>query len=243
MFLNTCYHYNPFTMTDQLCIHIAYADDHELVRTTILSYIQNLGNICTDIEADNGLDLIKQLEAAADLPDVIMLDINMPVMDGYEALQKIREKWPHQKVLVLTALENDWHLIRMISMGINGYASKSCSPLIIKQALMSIHEYDYYYANTEEERFYTKIRSGEIKLPHITDKEREYLKFCPTELSYAQIAGKMNTTVKAIEGYMARLCEKLNVKGRLGLAMFSVQFGFAKMNLQELGKSAIKSKR
>lgn len=230
-------------MINNTCIHVAYADDHVLVRRSILSYLQNLGGISIDIEADNGLDLLKQLDNVNSLPDVIMLDVNMPQMDGFETLCKLREKWPKIKVLVLTAFETDWHLIKMITIGINGYLVKNCAPYTIKQALESINEYGFYYRGAEEERLYNKIRSGEVKLPHITDKEMEYLRFCPTELNYVQIATRMNTTVKAIEGYMARLCDKLHLKGRLGLAMFAIHFGYAKMDTKELSRTIIKLRR
>ncbi|MBS1689954.1 MAG: response regulator transcription factor [Bacteroidetes bacterium] len=225
------------------CIHVAYADDHALVRTSILSYIQNLGGICADIEANNGLELIKQLEYAAKLPDVVMLDINMPGMDGFETLQYLKQKWPHIKSLILTAFEAEWHLIKMINIGANGYLLKNCNPRAIKQALETIHEFGFYYADAAEEHFYNKVQDGKIKLPHISEKEMEYLKYCPTDMSYSQIAVQMNTTVKAIEGCMARLCEKLHIKGRIGLAMFAIQFGYSKIDTKAISKIAIGLKK
>jgi len=225
------------------CIHVAYADDHTLVRTSVISYIQNLGGIYADIEATNGLDLIKQLEHASKLPDIVMLDINMPGMDGFETLQYLKRKWPDIKSLILTAFEAEWHLIKMINIGINGYLLKNCHPRTIKLALETIQEFGVYYADAAEEHFYNKVQDGKIKLPHITDKEMEYLKYCPTDLSYSQIAAQMNTTVKAIEGYMTRLCEKLHIRGRIGLAMFAIQFGYSKVDTKAISKMVIGLKK
>ena len=224
-------------------INVAYADNHTAVRKGIVTFIEKFGGITVDIEADHGKDLIKQLEKASKQPDIVMLDIHMPYMDGFETVTALKEKWTDIKILVLTAYETEVYLIQMINMGVNGYLLKSCHPQTIKIALESIHDYSFYYTDATEEHFFKKVQRGEIKIPHFTDRELEYLKFCPTDLNYNQIAVKMGTTVKAIDGYTARLCEKLHVKGRIGLAMCAIHFGFVKVDMKHQNKFILNHKK
>lgn len=230
-------------MKDFENINVAYADDHTAVRKGIVTFIEKFGGINVVIEADNGKDLINNIEKASRFPDVIILDINMPVMDGIETVAVLKKKWPDIKILVLTAFETEIFLIQMINMGVNGYLIKSCNPHIINSAIESIHEYGCYYTDSTEENFFRRVKQGEIKLPHFTDNELEYLKYCPTDLNYGQIADKMSTTVKAIDGYAARLCEKLHVKGRIGLAMCAIHFGFVKVDTKKFDQFILNYKK
>jgi len=109
-------------------VRIAYADDDELVREGVISLLTGLGGISVAILAIHGRDLIEQLERAAVLPEVIMLDISMEEMDGFETIMVIKDQWPEVKVLVLTGHDNDILAIRMISLGANGYLLKAVVP-------------------------------------------------------------------------------------------------------------------
>lgn len=211
-------------------IHVAYAEDHLSMRLGVTSYLEQLGDIDIDIQAANGKELIELLDKAATLPDVCMLDISMPEMDGFETVQMIKRKWPEMKTLVLTAFENELYFMRMIKLGANGYLLKRCHPNEIKRALFSIYQYDFYYSDTHARRISNQIRNETVQLPHFSDREIEFMKYCPADLSYNEIATRMSTTVKAIDGYRNRLCEKLNVKGRIGLAVCAIQLGFVQLD-------------
>jgi len=213
-------------------IHIAYVDDHVAVRKGIISFLNNLGGIKVDIEANNGKELISQLELAIKLPDIIIIDINMPVMDGFETMKVVKERWQHMKALILTAFETELYIIQMIKLGCNGYLLKECHPDDIKQALKNIYSYGYYYSDSASHELFLKVRKGEIKLPHFTEGENEFLHYCCSNLGYSQIAEKMNVTLKVIEGYRDRLCGKLHVNNRISLAMYAVQFGFVQTNIR-----------
>ena len=224
-------------------IQVAYADDHIAVRKGVVAFIEKIGCITVVIEADHGEDLLKQLKFADRFPDVVILDIHMPHLDGFQTVPLLKEKWPNIKILILTAFETELYLIQMINMGINGYLLKSCHPKEINDAVTNIYKFGSHYSDATEERFFAQVQSGDIKLPHFTDNEMQFLTYCPTDLTYNQIAGKMNTTVKALEGYMSRLCEKLHVRGRIGLAMCAVQFGFVKIDVKKKPKFIIESKK
>ncbi len=213
-------------------IHIAYADDHTAVRKGIISFLSGLGGIVVDIEANNGKELIKQLEKVKRLPDVCLLDINMPQMDGFETLVEIKKRWQSMKVLILTVHDAELYVIRMIRNGANGYLLKSCDPEEIKKALFTIDTKGVYFSDVISSRFFHAIQNKEIKLPNFTAKEIEVLKYCCTDMSYAQIGEKMGTTSRSVEGYRDSLFKKLKVNSRVSLALYAVRFGYVPLEIK-----------
>jgi two-component system, NarL family, invasion response regulator UvrY len=222
-------------MTDELVIRVAYADDHKVVRKGIISFINKLGGILVDIEADNGRDLIKQIGEAVEIPDICMLDINMPEMNGFDTIVELRKKWPDIKVLVLTAFDIEIYIIRMIMYGANGYLLKSCDPDEIKNAIFSIYNNGMYYSDVITRHFFNAVRDKEIKLPNLTGREIQVLNLCCGDLSYGQIAEKIGTTTRSVEGYRDSLFKKLNTNSRVSLAMFAVQFGLVPVEIYTSG--------
>src|SRR5690606_17313114 len=116
-------------------IHIAFADDHVAGRMGIADYLKKLGGISVDIQADNGKQLIAQLETAKILPSICILDVNMPRMNGLATLKAVKAKWPRMKFLVMSAFPSEHLVIPMIRHGAGGYLLKTCYPIEIKQAL------------------------------------------------------------------------------------------------------------
>lgn len=214
-------------------VHIAYADDHKAVRKGIISFLNGLGGIIVDIEANNGKELIRQMEKANQLPDVCIIDINMPQMDGFETLVEIKKRWRSMKVLILTVHDTELYIIiRMIRSGANGYLLKSCDPEEIKKALFTIHTKGVYFSDVISSQFFHAVQNREIKLPNFTAKEIEVLKYCCTDLSYVKIAEKMRTTSRSVEGYRDSLFKKLKVNSRVSLALYAVQFGYVPLEIK-----------
>jgi len=218
-------------MKEERIIHIAYADDHAIVRKGIITFIKEMGGIEVDIEAGNGRDLINQLEKAKTLPDICMIDINMPGLNGFDTLIEIKERWPQMRTLVLTIFDHELYIIRMIKHGANGYLLKSCDPEDIKRALTSIYLNGFYHSEMVNTQLLFAIKNKEVKLPHFTEKELQVLKYCCTDLSYAQIAQKMETTSRSVEGYRDSLFKKLKVNSRVSLALYAVQAGITPMEV------------
>ena len=212
-------------MIDDTMIRIAYADDHKVVRKGIISFINELGGIDVVIEADNGRILIEKIENASKIPDVCIVDINMPEMNGFDTTIALKKKWPDIKVLILTAFEVELYLIRMISYGANGYLLKNCDPDEIKKAIFAVHNDGMYYADHRTQHLVNRVNNGEIKLLKLTEGELQLLSYICSDLSYMQIAEKTGTTIKGVEGHRDNLFRKLDIKSRTGLAMFAMQFG------------------
>ena len=140
---------------------VALVDDHELLRSGLAAIINSLGEFEVVLEAGNGLEFIKKVKTITP-PDIVLLDITMPEMDGYETAAWIRKHLPTVRVLVLSMLSNDLAIIRMLRNGVKGYIIKDSKPHVFKEAMESIQRNEFYvnelvrdklinYVSTEEE--------------------------------------------------------------------------------------------
>ena len=206
-------------------ILVAFADDHLVVRESIISFIEMLGGIKVIIEADNGKTLIEQIEASEIKPDTCIIDILMPEMNGFETVKMLKEKWPKINILILSGFKDDLYALRMIRLGANGYLLKSCAPKEIKQALIAIRDYSMYFTDFFTPELITEKAEKRIKLPELSEMEMQVLLLSCTELSYAEIAQKLKTTTKKVEGYRDKLHKTLGVKTKVGLALFAIRSG------------------
>ena len=208
-------------------IRVAYAEDHQATRIGMQTILDSYEEISLDLLASNGREMIKLLEQADVLPDVCIIDINMPVMDGFQLQEEIRRRWPELRSLVYTMYNNEPFIVKMIAMGSNGYLLKSAEPDEIVEAIKSIHDHGFYYSNVIDRKKVIAVQNNKIRLPQFLPAEIELLRLANSDMSYAEIALKLNTTTKSIEGTRDRLFNKLNIKSRVGLAMYAVQHGYA----------------
>ncbi len=208
-------------------IRVAIADDHALLRESVSTRIEDDGDIEVIIQAANGRELLTAIEKNEIKPDVCLIDIMMPVLDGFQTVEYLKKQWPEIKILVLTGYLRETYVIQMILAGANGYLSKDSHPRTVKEAIRHVAEFDIYC----NEQFCLKdikaIRDGHMELPNLTEKEKQLLRYCIEDLTYREIADKMATSSKSVEGYRNKLFEKLGVKTRAGLTMYAVQYGYA----------------
>lgn len=209
-----------------IAVRVAYADDHKAVRKGIISFLQELGGVEIIIEASNGLELIEQLEHCHKLPDICIIDINMPKMNGFETVAAIRKKWQDQRILILSTYNEDIYILRCIRAGADGYLVKSCDPEEIKEALLSIQNIGYYYPKVYTEKPMDDIKKASgNRLSNFTEREITFLKYTCTDMNYAEIAQCMECTRKSVEGYRDNLFRKLKVNNRVSLAIFAIKTG------------------
>lgn len=207
-------------------IKIAIADDHEMVRKGIANFIDMFGGFDVVLTATNGNDLISQLKKADTLPDICILDINMPEMNGFETLDILRAAYPVIRVLVLTMYDNEQTIIKMFSYGARGYLLKNSGPDELKEALLTIHAGELYHPDIKASHFQFFLHGKpDPAFPRITDKEMLFLTYCCTELSYKEIAQKMGVALRTVQGYRDSLFSKLVLKTRTGLAMYAITAG------------------
>ncbi len=212
--------------------NVVLTDDHILLRNGLASLVKNLGyNVL--FEADNGKDLIKKI-TAANCPDLLLLDINMPEMDGYDTAQWIRQHHPSVKVLALSMYDNESSIIRMLKCGAKGYILKDCDPKELQSAIDSVLNKGFHYSDLISGKLIHAINSmGEDgsnmkNLVELNDREMEFLKQACSELTYKEIADKMFVSPRTIDSYRDGLFDKLNIKTRVGLVMYAVKNGIVR---------------
>ncbi len=210
-------------------VNVAIVEDHNIVRKGIIEIVQSFGDFNFVIESDNGKDFISKYQEVEDKPDICIVDIRMPEMDGFELVQYIKENLLDLKILVLTTYDEEYYLIKMIKLGVNGYLLKNCHPEELKAALMAIYENSYYYNNIFSKRLQEMVATKFIRLPNITDNERVFLEMCGEDLTYSQIAEKLNKSQRSIEGYRDSLFRKFDVNNRASLVLLAVKIGIIKV--------------
>lgn len=207
---------------------IALVDDHVLFRKGLSSLIKLFSGYRVVLEASNGKDFTRQLNPS-DLPDIVLLDISMPEMDGYETAAWLREHHPAIKVLALSTMDSEASIIRMIRQGAKGYVLKDADPEELKRALDEVLRFGYFFNDLVTHRVMKAltgiVNTNEIVIENLSDRETEFLKHACSELSYIQIADLMCVSPRTVEGYRNSLCEKLGLKTRTGLAIYAIKNG------------------
>ncbi len=212
---------------------IVLTDDHSLLRSGLASLVQSLGHTVL-FEADNGKDLLAKLDAKQ-LPDILLLDINMPEMDGYETAQWLKTNHPSIKVLALSMYDNETSIIRMLKCGARGYILKDSEPAELKAAIHALEDKGFYYSELVSGKLMHAINKmedegGDLKnLVPLNDRETEFLKYSCTELTYKEIADRMFVSPRTIDGYRDALFEKLHLKTRVGLVMYAIKNGIVNL--------------
>lgn len=207
-------------------INVALADDHAMLRKGVAGILSQFGNIEVIMEAGNGRELIDKLKAATVLPDVCILDINMPEMNGYETAAAIRRRWPHIRILALSMYDTELNIIKMLRNGANGYVLKDSDPEELKNAINAIYKDGFYHSDVVTGRMLHIMHDPEGKVNmELTDREIQFMKFCASELTYKEIADDMGLSPRTIDGYREALFKKLNITTRTGLAMYAIKAG------------------
>jgi two-component system invasion response regulator UvrY len=209
-------------------IKVAYADDHLVVRKGISILLEAQDNIKVIIEAGNGLEMLNELSSCEIFPDVCLIDINMPVMNGHALLKAIRKRWPGLPCIILSALLDEYHVRELVRAGARGYLLKTCSPKELSRAIREVIHNGYYYnAILEKGALSTvpKVPPG-MKSPVLNEREIEFMHLMCSDLKYSEIAVRMGTTFKTIDGLRARLCEKFNVHSRVCLVIAAIGLGY-----------------
>jgi two-component system invasion response regulator UvrY len=223
-------------MSDKKQTKLAIVDDHNLFRKGLIKLISlgdSEGKYAILFEAENGEDLKRKLDNQ-NLPDIVLMDIDMPEADGFEAVGWLRKYYPGVLVLVISMLQQDDAVLRMLRLGVKGYLSKDIEVEDMNMALEAISNKGLYYSDFVSE-IMTSAMQGDLVDPgmptgtEFSENERELMKYACTEMTYYEIASVMHVSPKTVDGYRDGLFKKLGVKSRVSLAMYAVRNGIVKL--------------
>ncbi|GEN75164.1 response regulator transcription factor [Chryseobacterium hagamense] len=207
---------------------IVIVDDHLLIAKALEGIIGNFKEFEVIYVAESGKDLIQKFESNSRIPDIILLDISMPIMDGFETVLWLKQNHPAIKVMALSMQGDDKSVIRMIKNGAKGYLLKNTHPRELENALTKLNEDGFFYPEWASKIILSNLNNEDPATGiRISEREKEFLKYTVTELSYKEIADKMCCSPRTVESYRDQLCDKLDLKTRVGLAVFAIKNGFA----------------
>jgi DNA-binding NarL/FixJ family response regulator len=208
--------------------NIVIVDDHAMFRKGLAALINFFPKYKVLFDVANGKELIEQLNPGQ-LPDIALLDIAMPEMDGYATAEWIRDNYPDIKILALSTMDSESSIIKMIKSGARGYILKDAEPSELKLAFEEVISRGYFYNDMVSRKvlnavhLLTEPKNPNSTFANLSPREIEFMRYACTEMTYKEIAEKMNLSARTVEGYRDSLCEKLDLKTRIGLAMYAVK--------------------
>lgn len=207
---------------------VALVDDHVLLRNGLANLVTELGDFHVLFEADNGRHF-QQLVSEHGAPDMVLLDINMPDMNGFETASWLQRLHPLTRILALSMYDNETSIIKMVRNGAKGYILKDTSPAEFRTAMDTVYKKGFYYSEMLTGKLINAVNKMGDDEPgngiKLSDREVDFLKLACTEFTYKEIAEKMFVSPRTIDGYRDDLFEKLGIKTRVGLAMYAVRNG------------------
>jgi DNA-binding NarL/FixJ family response regulator len=211
---------------------IAIVDDHTMFRKGLMSLINLFPRYHVLFETGNGEELMQKL-SSGQLPDILLLDIVMPGMDGYAIASWVRDNYPDIKVLALSTMDAETAIIRMIKNGAKGYVLKDADPAELKQAFDEVLSLGYYYNDLVSRKIIRSVgmladeKQDLAMLTRLSDREISFLRLACSEKTYTEIAKEMFVSERTVDGYRDSLFKKLNVTSRVGMVLYAIRNGIA----------------
>lgn len=210
---------------------VAIIDDHALFAVSLQRLINSFDNFNVSFISKNGKELQTVLKDSKNLPNIILLDINMPVMDGFETAEWLFDNYPDIKVLALSMEDDEQVILKMLRKGIKGYLLKDIQPEKLNFALEEVMDRGYYHSRKVSETLLHSLKPNDKPPIQWSLKENEliFLRLACSEMTYKEIADVMQLSPKTIDGYRQDLFEKLKVKNRVGLVLFALKNDLASL--------------
>lgn len=212
-------------------VKVALVDDHTLFRQGLAMLLSATPNVQIIFDAGNGSEMIEKINSGQ-LPEIILLDIDMPVMDGFEATAWIRTHHPQIKVLALSMFEDERSILGMLRNGAGGYLLKETRGVELLHAINTIVKDGYYLNNQVSGNLLRNIQNRDLQQLHekFSANERKFLELCCSELTYKEIANKMNLSPHTIDNYREALFQEFGIRSRTGLAIFAIKNKLVKLH-------------
>ncbi|KGO82658.1 response regulator transcription factor [Flavobacterium beibuense] len=202
-------------------IKIIIVDDHLLFSQSLSYLVGSFENFEVAGIYNNGKEFITAVKGGIKLPDIVLLDVNMPIMDGIETMKWIKQNHPDQKVIALSVNNDEDTVMRMITNGAKGYLLKDTDPKNFKEALEEVYSRGFYYSEMVSGYLINKLNNDNKIV--LKEREIEFIKLACTEKTYKEIADGMCLSPKTIDGYRENLFQKLEIKTRIGLVLYAIK--------------------
>jgi DNA-binding NarL/FixJ family response regulator len=201
------------------------ADDHTLFRKAMVNLLRTFKQVKEVKDAENGKELLTLMKY--EQPDVAIVDLQMPVMDGAETCENILEKYPDVKIIILTMHDSDKYVLHMMEMGVHAFLLKNTEPDELEKAIQSVIEKDFYHNEwvVSIMRKNVKAQRPNFGNDELTDREKQIVQLVCRELSSKQIADKLSVSERTIENHRATIMKKLGVRNTIGLVHYAYQMG------------------
>jgi len=203
-------------------MRLGIVDDHPVYRSVLSKALKNYDIV---VEANNGVDLLQKLAGNTELPEIMLIDVRMPIMDGPSTAARVRNDYPMISLVAISQEDNGKMILRMIKAGCCAYFLKDIDPENLEIAIEEIYNDKFYYGK-ENLVDHKKMLQAQRGIPIPTQQEQVFLKYAFSDMPYKQIASKMNLSERTIEGYCESLFEKFEVHSRTGLVKAATEWGF-----------------
>jgi len=201
-------------------IKVGLVDDHQLFLKSLSLMLETLRDFEVVVEALNGQELQAKLAVLKELPDVVLIDVNMPVMDGVATSLWLQEHYPSIKLIALSMNDKDHTIIKMFKAGCCAYLLKDVHPSVLEKALQQVYSHGYFNYDSAQFNAARLINKAEKDMHlKLNVKEQEFLQLACSELTYKQIAAQMHLSERTVDGYRESLFQKLGVQSRVGLCL------------------------
>jgi DNA-binding NarL/FixJ family response regulator len=209
-------------------INIGLVDDHQLFRKSLSLLLSSFKNTRVVLDATNGIDLQEKLATASVIPEVMLIDVSMPQMDGPQTAEWLHTTYPAIRKVALSMDDKEETVIKMLRAGCCSYLFKDIHPNELEHALDEVHRFGYYNPAISYQRLIDSVKEP-APSTHFTENELHFLKLSCSDLPYRDIASIMNLSERTIDGYRATMFTKLNVQSRTGMALEAIRKGFVKL--------------
>jgi DNA-binding NarL/FixJ family response regulator len=210
-------------------VKIGLVDDHQLFLKSLRLMLESMHGFEVVVEAANGHELKDRLAALPIPPDILLVDVEMPVMNGTETVAWIKANYPQIKCIALSMSDREQTIIRMIRAGCCSFLLKDIHPAELEHALNEVHTKNYYNSDLHQQNLTSLLMSGQQKTITISPKEKEFLQHAASDHSYRHIATLMNVSERTIDGYRESLFMKLKVQSRTGMVLEAIRTGLVKV--------------
>lgn len=211
-------------------IKVGLVDDHQLFLKSLSLMLETLKDFEVVIEALNGQDLQRKIKGIKELPDLMLVDVNMPLMNGIETTAWLQEHYPAIKIVALSMNDKEGTIINMFKAGCYAYLLKDVHPTVLEKALHDVSEKGYFNYDCAQLNPARLLGRSHQELPiDLSPKEKQFLPLACSELTYKEIAAEMGVSERMVDGYRESLFKKFGVQSRVGLCLEALRKEFVRL--------------